>query len=302
MSITCFTCQLAVPEEEEGAVVCTECTHSYHFGKCSGVTKKSFSGKNEAAKKSWRCPQCRCSASRASGSEDSQSELDIKFLLASINKKLESLPSLNEKVDRMEQSVQHMSNRFDELEKQLKHQATEIKDLNKKVRELEKKDETNRAIRDQLQQAVNELEFRSRRLNLEVHGITMTQGENLLFILNEVADKLELPHLTESDVVSAHRLPAKQGLVPGIIVHFMKQQSRDAWLKRKSKLKNSAQRIFIQENLTRYNRELLRAAKDRAKENSYAYTWCTNGKVLVRKTEGARPIHIRTNSDLDQIK
>ncbi|KAG0424227.1 hypothetical protein HPB47_000022 [Ixodes persulcatus] len=138
----------------------------------------------------------------------------------------------------------------------MKHQATEIKDLKKKVKDLNQKDETNRAVQDRLQQEENELEFRSRRLNLEIHGITLTQGENPIFILNEVADKLELPHLAESDVVSAHRQPAKQGLFPGIIIHFVKQQTRDTWLKGESKLKNSAQRIFIQEKLTRYNREL----------------------------------------------
>lgn len=111
---------------------------------------------------------------------------------------------------------------------------------------------------------MNDLEFRSRRLNLVIYGIPAVQGENLLTSLNELADKL--PHLTESDVTSSHRLPAKQGHVPGLIVRFMRQQNMDTWLKGKSKLKGSTPRMFIQENLTRYNRELLRETKDQAKE------------------------------------
>ncbi|KAG0431749.1 hypothetical protein HPB47_021490 [Ixodes persulcatus] len=216
-------------------------------------------------------------------------------------KKLDTLPSLTEKVDSLERSVQYMSKRFDEFEKEMKLQKTEIKDLSKRVRQMEEKEELNRVVQEQLQQEVNDLEFWGRRLNLEIHGIPAVQGENLLTSLNWLADKLEVPHLTESDVTSVHRLPAKQGHVPGIIVRFTRQQNRDEWLKGKNKLKGSTPRVFIQENLTRYNRELLRATKDQAKEKNYAFTWYTNGKVLVRRTEGARAIHIKSRDDLNQL-
>ncbi|CAN7951309.1 unnamed protein product [Ixodes pacificus] len=302
MANTCFTCQLpGLGEGEEGLVDCTGCRHSYHFGKCAGVTKKSFSGKTEASKKTWKCPTCRSNVSRASFSDDKQPELDVKTLLTSINQKLDTLPSLTEKVDNLERSVQYMSKRFDEFEKEMKLQKTEIKDLSTRVRQMEEKDELNRVVQERLQQEVNDLEFRSRRLNLEIHGIPAVQGENLLTSLNWLADKLEVPHLTESDITSAHRLPAKQGHVPGIIVRFTRQQNRDEWLKGKNKLKGSTPRIFIQENLTRYNRDLLRATKDQAKEKNYAFTWYTNGKVLVRRIEGARAIHIKSRDDLNQL-
>ncbi|KAG0414187.1 hypothetical protein HPB47_008663 [Ixodes persulcatus] len=106
-----------------------------------------------------------------------------------------------EKVDSLERSVQYMSKRFDEFEKEMKLQKTEIKDLSKRVRQMEEKEELNRVVQEQLQQEVNDLEFRSRRLNLEIHGIPAEQGENLLTSLHWLADKLEVPHLTESDDV-----------------------------------------------------------------------------------------------------
>ncbi|KAG0433926.1 hypothetical protein HPB47_019471 [Ixodes persulcatus] len=132
-------------------------------------------------------------------SDDKQPDLDVKTLLTSINQKLDTLPSLTEKVDSLERSVQYMSKRFDEFEKEMKLQKTEIKDLSKRVRQMEEKEELNRVVQEQLQQEVNDLEFRSRRLNLEIHGIPAVQGENLLTSLNWLADKLEVPHLTESD-------------------------------------------------------------------------------------------------------
>lgn len=60
--------------------------------------------------------------------------------------------------------------------------------------------------------------------------------------------------------------------------------------------------MFIQENLTRQNRELLRVTKDHVKEDKgYKFAWHVNGKVLVRKAEGMRAIHIKGRSDLDRL-
>ncbi|KAG0409718.1 hypothetical protein HPB47_013169 [Ixodes persulcatus] len=275
MSDTCSHCQSPFLEKNDGPVECSECACKYHFGKCAGVTKKSFSGKSEDSKTTWRCPTCRATGSRASNSGEEQSEIDVRALLASINQRLAGLPELKEKVDSMERSVQFLSKQFDDFEKTLKVHDAEIKELKRRVTDLEKKDELSRAANDQLQKEVNDLEFRSRRLNLEVHGIPEVQGENLIETLNNIAEKLEVPRLAESDVVALHRLPARQDHAPGIIVHFIRQQIKDT--------------------------EYLRAAKDRAKERGYAFAWYANGKVLVRRTEGARAIQIKCLDDLDKL-
>lgn len=301
MSSICSACRSPIVEEEEGSLKCTECASTYHFGKCAGITEKSYKAKKADAKKTWRCPMCRSGSPRASCSEDNQSELNIASVLASINQKLECLPLLNAKVETMENSIQYMSKQFDDFEKKIKRHKTDIKELKKRVTELEERDEENRVTQERLLQEVNELEFRSRRLNLEIHGVSGEQGEDLMVLLNKVANKLEVPEITQNDIVSAHRLPARQGNVPGIIVHFTRQQDRDAWLKKKNALKNSMPRVYIQENLTRRNRELLQKAKDQAKEKGYAFAWYTGGKVLVRKTEGARAIHIKNEGDIAHL-
>lgn len=300
MSDTCSSCR-AVFHEDEPNVNCAECSGTYHFGKCAGVTEKSFKGKSKAARKTWRCPQCRDVGPRASNSEGSDSELDIKSALASIIEKLDSLPILAQKVEKMEQSLQHISDRFDEFEKQVGRQESEIKELKKRVAELEAKEDMNQVVQTQLQQEVNELEFRNRQLNLEIHGIPAVAGEDLLALLNSVAEKLEVPPLAEADIQTVHRLPTKPDKVPGVIVRFTKQAVRDAWLKQKSKLKGSEPPMFIQENLTRHNRELLRAAKERAKDKGYRFTWHINGRILVRKDDGTRIIRIKTTTDLDRL-
>lgn len=61
-------------------------------------------------------------------------------------------------------------------------------------------------MRDQevaeVQAEVDNLEWRSRRLNLEFHGIQETEDENLLEAINAMAIKHQFPPLAESDVVA----------------------------------------------------------------------------------------------------
>lgn len=56
-----------------------------------------------------------------------------------------------------------------------------------------------------MQRQVNDLEYQSRWLSLQVHGISFVKGENLMTSLNRVADKLEIPELTKADIASMHR-------------------------------------------------------------------------------------------------
>lgn len=56
-----------------------------------------------------------------------------------------------------------------------------------------------------MQRQVNDLEYQSRWLSLQVHGISFVKGENLMTSLNRAADKLEIPELTKADIASMHR-------------------------------------------------------------------------------------------------
>lgn len=227
-------------------------------------------------------------------------EADVSRMFISISEKLEILTSLKGTVEGIEQSVQMMSEQYDEIMKQLACQNADIKNLKARVERIEEakyEDEIS-----QLKDEMNELEWRSRRLNLEFHGIPQTNNENLLQQLNQVAAKISVPELTESDIVSAHRLPSKPGKIPGIIVRFGKQQTRDQWLEKKKELKRDQETIFIQENMTRHNRALLHAARDWASTRRYQYVWHKDGKILIREKEGGRAIVVKNINDLPRIR
>lgn len=179
---------------------------------------------------------------------------------------------------------------------QLTKQDAELKAVKKRLAAVEKAG-TSDAVA-QLQSDVNELEWRSRKQNLEIYGIQETENENLLSKVNEVATKLGVPTLQANEVVSMHRLPAKPGKERGTIVRFVKQETRDKWLGNRKKLTTPGSKMYITENLTRYNRMLLSAAKNWAKANDYQFVWHNSGRVFIRYRNGEPKHVIKCEDDL----
>lgn len=110
-----------------------------------------------------------------------------------MNVRLHTPLDVKETVDGMEKSFQHMSDNYDVTLKRVGEQDEEIKGLKKWVTNLEK---TNAdAEIDHLKQKVHDLEWRNRRQNLELHEIPVSENEDLLFKINEVANNLDVPDL-----------------------------------------------------------------------------------------------------------
>ena len=60
--------------------------------------------------------------------------------------------------------------------------------------------------------------------------------------------------------------------------------------------------IFVNENLTRFRKNLLWETKQKAKENGLKYTWTTNVNAFVRKSKIHNSIMIKNEQDLNLIK
>lgn len=153
----------------------------------------------------------------------------------------------------------------------------------------------------QLKIDMNDLEWRGRRLNLELYGIPKTDNKELLNKINAVAKKLDVPELTERDVVNVHRLPSKEGKVPGIIVQFSSQNVRDDWFDKRKISKRTQDKEFILESLTKQSQELHWHTREWAKEKNVEYVWHKNRKILIRKKDGERAIHNKSEEDLSAL-
>lgn len=152
-----------------------------------------------------------------------------------------------------------------------------------------------------LQDAVHDFEWRSRRLNLEVHGIPVTPAEDLLEKLNELASILDVPYLSPNAITAIHRLPVKPDKTPGIIIHYNRQSDRDLWFAARQKLRAAKHQASILENMTTRNRYLLRKTKDWATENGFHFAWHSNGKILLRKKEADRAVAVTSEAHLSEL-
>ncbi|XP_077500056.1 uncharacterized protein LOC144110852 [Amblyomma americanum] len=234
-------------------------------------------------------------------------------MLMEINKKLCELPEIKQKLDilfqvketveSMEKSVQHLSDQYDEVLAKMQLQSTEIVTLSKRVEKIEaqiQSENTNPEICE-LRQQINSLEQYSRRNNLEVHGLAQTKNENLFQKINAIAQDLELPQLTEHDVEGLHRLPAKRGKTPAVLVRFSSRVTKDQWMEKKQSMREAESTVYFLDNLTAQNKRLIWMMKTRATEKQYEYAWHSNGKLFVRKCQGETAIRIACVADLENI-
>ncbi|KAH8033190.1 hypothetical protein HPB51_008075 [Rhipicephalus microplus] len=264
----------------------------------SSISEKQYKKKSESARQKWVCSTCKDSGKSVEITEGRpEAEVDIRSILSGISQKLDELLPLRETVPNIERSIQLMSDKYDEMLTRLAAQEKDTKEIRKRLERLEQDTCASDDASKKLEADLNELEWRSRKFNLEIHGVSVSEGENLLAKVNSVASMIDVCALDAADVAAIYRLPCKFGKTPGIIVRYVRQSVRDEWLHNRSKLREKKSNLFIQENLTSQSRQLLREAKEWARENRYKYAWHKNGKILLRKSDGDSVLVVRHRTD-----
>jgi Baculovirus FP protein len=145
-------------------------------------------------------------------------------------------------------------------------------------------------------------------------NIEQRQGEVVEDIVLDLAEKLGIA-LRVDEIEAAHRLPTRQANRPSrIIVQFASRKKRDLFISKKKSVITSQlligdslnsvagqKRIYINENLIPFYKDLLWRAKERAKEAGYKFVWFKRGKILVKQNEDSTIISINSFADLDKI-
>jgi hypothetical protein len=182
----------------------------------------------------------------------------------------------------------------------------EIKALKNKVKILEEN------VEDLSGQLIR-LEQYGRNKNIEVDNVEFIEGEVVEDIVIKLAKVLKI-ELSDRDIEAAHRLPSRKSTnSPKIIVQFASRKKRNEFVAARSQLApvksnhlvggKSKERIYLNENLTRYYKELLWRSKVRQKEVGYKFVWFKFNKVFARKSETSNEIiRISSFADIEKIK
>ncbi|XP_064469907.1 uncharacterized protein LOC135384644 [Ornithodoros turicata] len=227
--------------------------------------------------------------------------------LAALKPVVESLLPIKDAIDELKNSITFVSNMYDEVRGNVNKNADDINETTKRVTVLEDTVEKQAEEIQKLLTLQNDSEQHNRNLNLELHGIPVQEGENLRDIVRNIASKAGISDFKPEAVQHIHRLPVKGGKIPPILVRFTSLEARNALLQKRKMIRMLSENrdlpdnLYVNENLTGFNRDLLWKAKQRAKEQAYRFVWTKNGKIYVRKVERDPVLRITGHKDLAKI-
>lgn len=287
--MSCGVCGEDLPKD--GLYIeCKGCDNELHY-RCANLSAKSYKSMGEAKRLAWRCRGCRGSV----GGEDKVSS-DLQRMFDELKRDLETSQEF------LAEKYEQLFAKLEETNKVMSTMSTTIKVMAEKLKE---KDD----IIEDLSARVNHLEQYGRKCNIEFTGVKVEGSENLPLIVLNAAKKMDI-NIDESHIETVHRLPAKNGKIPNIIVEFSSRKVRDEFINKKNthviKCENLVkgggnERVFVNENLSPYYKSLFWKTKNVAKEKKYKYVWFKYGKILVKKGENDVVIRITRDSDLKNI-
>ena len=220
-------------------------------------------------------------------------EFDIKILQES-NKKILS-------------EITEVKNNNNQLKKELEQWKLKVEEKDVQITELKSKI-------DELENKFDEQEQYSRRNSLRIQGLTEKPNENLVERLKYVAKKRMNVEMDDLDIDRIHRVgQPKTGKSRDVIVKFTTYRARHLIFKARTGLRKpadddnddddemdpeieigtqksdspyksdlTAQRIFINEDLTRYRSNLLWKARQCKKNNGIIDCWSYDGRILIK--------------------
>lgn len=164
-----------------------------------------------------------------------------------------------------------------------------------------------------LEERIAYLEVREKEKNVEIFGLEEQQNENLESTIEILASKLGITDGMICEVMrvgeeSKAENKQREKKPRPIVITLATRTARNKWLatRKTHQLTNNdifangnKQRIYVNEDLTKYTRNLLWTAKNELKP-TFKYIWVQNGRVLIKKDDpnDAKIRPIRTLSDI----
>jgi len=242
---------------------------------------------------------------------------DIQTLLISIQRTTENILKENNKLSN---KVGDLKSSFRRLENELlatKTMLSDVQNTNKELRiglgAAKRKISLQRDELNELYDGLDHLEQYSRKNSLEIVGIPESIRENEGAVL-KIANALDV-QVKPDDIGICHRVKRKKS--SPIIVRFVSHKVKSSLYKQRVRLRNvqftdifldataadrvQASKVYIDENLTAFPRELVGKANAKKEELSLLGVWTTDGKVFVKTSPEGKPIRIYSEHDLNNL-
>ena len=239
--------------------------------------------------------------------------VDIKIELSNFarenNKLANEMARLRKTTQEQKVELDSLKSSFIKVEKENNGLEIELSAVRKKIEEQEEEIAELYILQHNLEQY-------TRKKSLEICGIPDSAYSSTKEAVLQLAEKLGVP-LSPEDINISHTIKRKGAGV--ILVKFQTHKAKSRFYKARIKLKNirlpdvfpnasiatrvaaGQGRIFINENLTTYRKDLLRKANDKRKDGVVISAWLLDGKMFVKTSPSGTPIRIYEEEDLENL-
>jgi len=210
------------------------------------------------------------------------------------------------------------------LDSELTTIKSNIATKDRQINELKKQSERQKIQISQLERRYMDTQQHMKRNNLLINGLTVSYAEATAATdsdTNTTDGSASTRHVSHStnltnqvvtlfknvlkvDVqpadITAHLAgTSKKGqLSPPVIVSFVRRTTRDEVYRNRRLLKNHATKIYINEDLTIDNAQVLKLARELYKNKAIQGCWSSNCRVYIKELSGAIKL-IKSVTDLD---
>ena len=178
-----------------------------------------------------------------------------------------------------------------------------------------KKDEREEEIAE-LYQLQDHLEQYTRKQSPEICGIPASAYASTKEAVLKIAGALDVT-MSAEDINISHKI--KSNGAGTTLVKFQSHKAKSRLYKARTKLNNlrltdiftdvstatrvaaGTGRVFINENLTSYWKDLLRKANDKHKDRLIISAWSTDGKFFLKTSPEGVPVRIYLKEDLENL-
>lgn len=285
-----------------GYVRCQTCQTCFHYD-CAGIREAAFKKLAMERRQQWKCQKCRVNPSPS----EEKNELMFEEGNVTLQNIGEKLGDLCRHMNELTKALEFQSARYDKLFEALEQERARNKEHEKKITKLENENKQLVEKLNETEHHVNNLDQYGRNRNIEIHGVQERVGEDLKQLVIEMGKLLNID-CCEKDIDVVHRVPARQpNKRKAIIVQFTTRTCRDVWLKKRitGLVSNNLisgsddEGLFINVNLSAYNRELAWKARVFAKRYRYKFCWVNgNGNIFLRKSEESQIVNIKNETDI----
>lgn len=306
----CRSCHDALPKTDGDYALCSNCNQGFHFN-CS-VSESNWR-KLGRKKDNWKCFECKSNVKNSDNTPEVMeviseatpqvaTEESMKKLFNTLSKEIKG------RLDAFENSLAFNSKQMDDILTAYKEMKNTVQKLEVKQQKMERENsELKKSVRELKGQMI-ERDQRALERNLEIKGIPETIVEPKQ-IMNALCRKAGVTTPAEHTYL-VERIKNGQAEKPKntVIIKFESKIVRDSIFKsckgKRPQLSdftgntsdNSA--VYINEQLTPFNRKLFYEANLIKKEKNYAYLWFTDNKLLLKKTQDSRPLRVYDVEDM----